>query len=181
MRGDYQQCCLSTRSADGGFLVVAVIKGVAYCWFYFWCLLMKKLTSGRLLYRLCRLDVDICNCLFFLLVDWCSPGMLSWLSEATSLIALSFWGLCWWFGGDLPSTFVAVWLCYCSLDRMGDPVLTTESWKNLGLKVVLDFYNLAGPLSELVLWLFFMKGLCPLDSWFRMLDELFDSVFGGAW
>ena len=30
MRGDYQQCYLSARSAEGGFLVVAVIMGVAY-------------------------------------------------------------------------------------------------------------------------------------------------------
>ena len=89
--------------------------------------------------------------MFFLVDDWCSPGMLSWLSEATNLIALSLCGLCWWLGGDFPSVTTAARCCSYSLESTGEAVFTTESWKNLGLKVVLDFCNLVWQLSELVM------------------------------
>ena len=60
-------------------------------------------------------------------------------------------------------------------------MFTTESWKNLGLNVVLDFCSLAWPiLSELVMLWLFMKGFWLLESWFRMLEELLESVLGAA-
>ena len=75
MRGDCQQSCRARCAASGLLVLEPSIDG----WLRSW------LTSGRLLCLLCKLFVYNC---FFLVA--CSPGILSWLSEPTSLMAWSF-------------------------------------------------------------------------------------------